>query len=108
MRPPLADVRGTLRVRWYRSPIDPGMLRQLMRRSDLQGWWQALGVIGYLAGTALVTYHFFARQQWVAFAVALFAYGTFSCFLGAASHELDHGTVFRTKALNGSFCACSR
>ena len=103
MRPPLADVRGTLRVRWYRSPIDPGMLRQLMRRSDLQGWWQALGVIGYLAGTALVTYHFFARQQWVAFAVALFAYGTYSCFLGAASHELDHGTVFRTKALNRFF-----
>ena len=79
------------------------MLRQLMRRSDLQGWWQALGVIGYLAGTALVTYHFFARQQWVAFAVALFAYGTYSCFLGAASHELDHGTVFRTKALNRFF-----
>ena len=103
VRLPLADVRRTLRVKWYRSPIDPGLLRQFMRRSDLQGWWQALGVIGYLAGTALVTYHFFARQQWVAFAVALFAYGTFSCFLGAASHELDHGTVFRTKALNRFF-----
>ena len=48
MRLPLADMRRTLRVKWYRSPIDPGMLRQLMRRSDLQGWWQALGVIGYL------------------------------------------------------------
>ena len=103
VRLPLADVRRTLRVKWYRSPIDPGLLRQFMRRSDLQGWWQALGVIGYLAGTALVTYHFFARQQWVAFAVALFAYGTYSCFLGAASHELDHGTVFRTKALNRFF-----
>ena len=62
-----------------------------MRRSDLQGWWQALGVIAYLTGTALLTYHFFARQQWALFAVALFAYGTYSCFLGAASHELDHG-----------------
>ena len=102
-RPPLADVRRTLRVRWYRSPIDPGLLRQLMRRSDLQGWWQTLGVIGYLTGTALLTYHFFAQQQWAAFAVSLFAYGTFACFLGAASHELDHGTVFRTKALNRFF-----
>ena len=102
-RPPLADVRRTLRVKWYRSPIDPGLLRQLMRRSDLQGWWQALGVIGYLAGTALLTYHFFAQRQWALFVVALFAYGTYSCFLGAASHELDHGTVFRTKALNRFF-----
>jgi len=102
-RPPLADVRRTLRVKWYRSPIDPGLLRQLMRRSDLQGWWQTLGVIGYLTGTALLSYHFFAQQQWAAFAVSLFAYGTFSCFLGAASHELDHGTVFRTKALNRFF-----
>ena len=74
-----------------------------MRRSDLQGWWQALGVIGYLTGTALLTWHFFAERQWALFAVALFAYGTYSCFLGAASHELDHGTVFRTKALNRFF-----
>ena len=102
-RPPLADVRRTLRVKWYRSPIDPGLLRQLMRRSDLQGWWQTLGVIGYLTGTALLSYHFFAQGQWAAFAVSLFAYGTFACFLGAASHELDHGTVFRTKALNRFF-----
>ena len=100
VRHPLADVRRTLRVRWYRSPIDPGVLRQLMRRSDLQGWWQALGVIGYLTGTALLAWHFFTQRQWPLFAVALFAYGTYSCFLGAASHELDHGTVFRTKALN--------
>ena len=103
VRLPLADVRRTLRVKWYRSPIDPGLLRQFMRRSDLQGWWQALGVIGYLAGTALLTYHFFAQGQWALFAAALFAYGTYSCFLGAASHELDHGTVFRTKALNRFF-----
>ena len=102
-RPSLADVRRRLRVKWYRSPIDPGLLRQLMKRSDLQGWWQALGVIGYLAGTALLTWHFFAQQQWALFAVSLFAYGTYSCFLGAASHELDHGTVFRTKALNRFF-----
>ena len=74
-----------------------------MQRSDLQGWWQTLGVIGYLTGTALLTSHFFVQQQWVPFAVALFAYGTYSCFLGAASHELDHGTVFRTKALNRFF-----
>jgi fatty acid desaturase len=74
-----------------------------MRRSDLQGWWQALGVIGYLTGTALLTYYFFAQQNWLLFAVSLFAYGTYSCFLGAASHELDHGTVFRTKALNRFF-----
>ena len=102
-RPPLADVRRSLRVKWYRSPIEPALLRRLMQRSDLQGWLQTLGVGACLVGMALVTAWLFARQQWLAFAVALFAYGTFASFLGAASHELDHGTVFKTKALNRFF-----
>ena len=33
---PLADVRGRLRVAWYRTPIAPATLRRLMTRSDLQ------------------------------------------------------------------------
>ena len=41
--PPLDEVRRTMRVRWYRSPIDPRVLRSLMQRSDLKGWFQAVG-----------------------------------------------------------------
>ena len=38
---PLAEVRKVLRVKWYRSRIDPATLRDLSKRSDLQGWFQA-------------------------------------------------------------------
>ena len=30
---PLDEVRRSMRVRWYRSPIDPATLRRLMRRA---------------------------------------------------------------------------
>ena len=40
---PLADVRKDLRVEWYRCPVDGAKLRELSRRSDLQGWFQAGG-----------------------------------------------------------------
>ena len=39
----LATVRDELRVEWYRSPVAPAKLRELMKRSDLQGWWQSAG-----------------------------------------------------------------
>ena len=100
---PLTEIRKTLRVKWYRSPIDPALLRQLMQRSDLRGLVQALGVLGYMGGMAVITYYFFDREQWLWFALALFVYGTFGSFLGAASHELDHGTVFKSKWLNRFF-----
>ena len=101
---PLAAVRDELRVDWYRSPLPPGKLRQLMQRSDLQGWWQAAGHLALVAGTGVLTYNLWRQEAWLAFAVALFVYGTFSSFLpGAAVHELGHGTVFRTKWLNKLF-----
>ena len=40
---PLDEVRKTLRVKWYRSKVDPTTLRNLSKRSDLQGWFQAGG-----------------------------------------------------------------
>ena len=101
---PLAAVRNELRVDWYRSPLPPAKLRQLMQRSDLQGWWQCAGHLALVAGTGVLTYTFWRQESWLAFAVALFVYGTFSSFLpGAAVHELGHGTVFRTRWLNKLF-----
>ena len=47
------------------------------------------------------------QESWVAFAVALFVYGTFSSFLpGATVHELGHGAVSRTKWLTTN-CFCT-
>ena len=101
---PLADVRKTLRVEWYRCPIDHAKLRALSKRSNLQGWFQAGGHFALFICTGLITYHFWSQQLWLAFAVALFAHGTVSSFLsGIAPHELGHGTVFRTKWLNKFF-----
>ena len=56
---PLVEVRRTLRVKWYRSPIDPAVLRSLMQRSDLRGAFQAVGHLLLAAGTALLTWYLF-------------------------------------------------
>jgi len=102
--PPLADVRKTLRVDWYRCPIDRARLKELSKRSDLQGWLQAGGHVALFALTGTVAYLFWAQQNWLGFVVALFIHGTVgSFFVGTAPHELGHGTVFRTKWLNKAF-----
>ena len=100
---PLDDVRRTMRVKWYRSPIDPAVLRRLMQRSDLRGGFQAVGHLALAAGTGVLTYYLFSRQLWVAFAVALLLHGGVTSFFSSACHELDHGTVFKTKWLNRLF-----
>lgn len=102
--PPLEQVRQDLRVEWYRCPIDHGRLRELSRRSDLQGWLQAGGHLLAFACTGTLVYLTWSLENWWAFAVALFAHGTVGSFLsGVAPHELGHGTVFRTKWLNKAF-----
>ena len=101
---PLAEVRKTLRVEWYRCPIEHSKLRELSRRSDWQGWFQAGGHLALFAATGTLVYLFWAQQTWLAFIIALFAHGTVaSFFVGVAPHELGHGTVFRTKKLNKFF-----
>ena len=104
--PPLERVREDLRVRWYRCPIDPAKLRALMQRSDLQGAFQTLGHLGLWAVCGAATAWFFTRGLWLPFALALWCQGTVGTFLrGLATHELGHGTVFKTKWLNGFFLA---
>ena len=101
---PLAEVRKTLRVRWYRVPIERAKLLELSRRSDLQGWFQAGGHLALFALTGVSVYLLWSQQLWLGFAVALFLHGTVASFLtGIAPHELGHGTVFRTKWLNRFF-----
>ena len=101
---PMEQVRKSFRLSWYRSPIDPARLKELTRRSDLRGAFQAFGHLALLAVTAAATWIFFAQRLWVGFALSLFAHGTVYSFLaGLATHELAHGTVFRAKWLNGLF-----
>ena len=92
---PLAEVRKTLRVEWYRCRIEGVKLRELSRRSDLQGWFQAGGHLALFVATGALSYFFWSQAMWLAFIIALFAHGTVaSFFVGVAPHELGHGTVF--------------
>ena len=102
--PPLAQVRERLKVGWYRSPLAPGTLRQLMQRSDLHGWLQAGGHLLLLVALGVLTFWLWSTGRWTLFGVALFAHGTVASFMvGVAPHELAHGTVFRTRWLNTLF-----
>jgi fatty acid desaturase len=101
--PPLLEVRKTLKIPWYRCPIEPARLRELTRRSDLKGFLQTIGHLGVMAIFAFLTWHFFQTRTWVPFALCLFAFGTVYSFANHGGHELSHGAVFRTKWLNGFF-----
>ena len=94
---PLQQVRKELQIRWYRCPIEPAKLRELTTRKDLRGFFQTLGHIALIAITGVATWLFFEHRIWLGFALALFAHGTIYSFLASATHELAHGTVFKTK-----------
>jgi fatty acid desaturase len=98
------QVRKNLRISWYRCPIEPAKLKELTRRSDLRGAFQTMGHLALVVLTAVATYYFFNQKIWIGFALALFVHGTIYSFIGGnATHELAHGTVFKTKWLNSLF-----
>ena len=101
---PLGEVRKSLRVDWYRCGIESARLRELSRRNDRQGWFQAGGHLVLFVLTGSLVFYCWLHGYWLGFFVALFAHGTVgSFFVGVAPHELGHGTVFRTKWLNKFF-----
>ena len=59
----LAEVRNSLRINWYRCPVEPATLRRLMQRSDLQGWLQAGGHLLLFLATGTLTYLLFAQRH---------------------------------------------
>ena len=61
--PPLNEVTKELQIKWYRSPIDKDLLHKLLKRSDLRGWLQILGVFGYCIVTAALTTYFFYQEM---------------------------------------------
>ena len=100
----MKEVRKNFKVSWYRCPIEHTKLKELTSRSDAQGLFQTLGHIVLVVITGALTYIFFNQRIWIGFAIALFAHGTIYSFIaGLATHELAHGTVFKSKWLNGSF-----
>ena len=98
-------------VNWYRTPIDPDTLSELMKRSDLRGWIQTILHLGLFFATAALAYFVFmqvnlANWYWSipSLIVVLFLHGTIGPFMGLiAIHELQHRTVFKTRWLNDFF-----
>ena len=101
--PPLAEVRKSRRIRWYRCPIEPETLRELATPSDSRGLVQAVGHLATWAATGGLAWHLFTLEIWWGFFAALLLHGTVAAFFTAPHHELCHTTVFRTKWLNELF-----
>ena len=98
-------------IPWYRSPIEKATLNKLMQRSNLRGWIQTLGHLGFFFTTMTAAYISFINitaNNWSwsvpLFVLVMFVHGTMGPFMGlVAIHELQHRTVFKTRSLNVFF-----
>ena len=100
---PMSEIRKELRIKWYRCPIDPNILRELSKPSDFQGFKMVIGHLGLWLLTGLLSFYFAIEQFWLGFLLTIFLHGTVGTFFSAPHHELCHGTVFKTKRLNEIF-----
>jgi len=99
------------KISWYRSPIDPAVLSELMERDDFKGWRQTISHLGFFfltAGVAVYIWSEIDQSNWMwmvpLLVFVLFIHGTMGPFMGLiAVHELQHRTVFRSKFLNEIF-----
>ena len=99
----MATVPAGHNVDWYRVPLPAGRLDELNRRSDLLGLAQSLGYLAVVTATGGTAVWAAINQSWWLLAVALIAHGNVSAFMINGVHELVHGTVFRSRWLNGLF-----
>lgn len=100
----LKEARKSLKIKWYRTKLDIAVLREMNERSDAKGLFQALGHLVLYIAAGLLTYWLWSQRFWVGFACALLVHGIVASFLrGTATHELNHGTVFKSKGLNTFF-----
>lgn len=90
-------------VQWYRSPVDPELLKALSQRSNAWGLAQAMGFLGLYATTAGLAMYGVGRWHPAAVAGMVFLHGTVGAFMINGVHELGHRTVFRTAWLNRWF-----
>jgi fatty acid desaturase len=98
-----ATTRKPPSISWYRTPVDPAVLKKLHERSDFLGLVQSLSYLGVLGITGAAAWYASIHWSWIATALLLFLHGTVSSFLINAVHEISHGTVFKTKWLTALF-----
>ena len=90
--------RGLAEAEWYRPPIDPDRLHELMARNNRRAARDTIMWLALLAAAGTAAW--FALGSW--WAVPAFA--AYGALYGGASdsrwHEMGHGTAFRTGWLN--------
>jgi fatty acid desaturase len=90
-------------ITWYRTPLSKETMKELHERSDLLGGLQTFGYLGLLVATGVLTVYAAAQWPWWCTALLFFMHSTFCAFTINGVHELGHGTVFKTRWLNGFF-----
>jgi fatty acid desaturase len=91
-------------VDWYRSPLPADVFKRLHQRSDWRGFAQTGGFLGVYATTATLAFLSWRHHEpWWVTVLLVFLHGMVASFLTNGMHELGHGTVFKTKALNELF-----
>jgi fatty acid desaturase len=95
--------KNTVVVDWYRSPIPTAEFKKLHERNDWRAFGQTGGYLAIVAATGTLTWWSWAHWAWPWTVLCMFLHGTASHFHINGMHELGHGTVFKTKALNAFF-----
>jgi fatty acid desaturase len=94
---------GPKSISWYRSPLEPKVMKALHQRSDFKAWLQTLGYLGIVCCTGGAAIYSSFHWPIGVTLLLIFAHGMVCAFHINAVHELGHGTVFKTKALNAFF-----
>jgi hypothetical protein len=69
---PLSVIRKNLKVKWYKSPIDKRILKELSSPNDYKGYIYALTHLGLWIGTGTLTYVFFTESNWLGLLLLFF------------------------------------
>ncbi|HEY3331283.1 MAG TPA: fatty acid desaturase [Capsulimonadaceae bacterium] len=99
----MSDESRAKSIKWYRTPIEPDLLKALYRRSDFKAAIQTLGYLGIVTATALSVLYSASHWPWYATVALLLLHGTCYAFMINGVHELGHDTVFKTRWLNVLF-----
>ncbi len=93
------------RISWYRTPIETARLRELTEKSDWKALRHSMAFLLLYAASIAVNLLLFLQQLWVPLILGCIVHSILLDFMGmgAAVHELSHGTAFKRKWLNTFF-----
>jgi len=95
--------RNPAAISWYRTKLKPDVMKALHQRSDFKAFVQTVGYLAVLATTVTAALYSGSHWPWWVTVMLVFLNGMGFAFLINGVHELGHGTVFKTKALNEFF-----